>query len=621
MKRLYRPLIAALIALVLGVPLIGGCGLHTPGGVRVDQRSVDTAADDPDILKLPPGPVSDGAPDVIVRGFLVAAAADPDHTIAQDFLAPEAVWNNSEAATVYDPESVSAFKIATTKSVSRVTFTARSLGTVTAGGAFLPLDRAINADFELRRTDGQWRLTRVPAGVLLTPRDLTRSYRPVLTYNLDANRSLLVPEPGYVVSDRAGLATAALHAFLTNWGGDGRSGEDSFRELAPGLSALGSVVVTDGEATVDLGREAFNVPPQERPLLVAQIAASLGSVPGVFTVRVLVEERPYIGGAVSATIPTDLTETSTGPALGVGAFGGIVKLAEPSAGPATSQIHWVPQTPPGFLSAPVSAPGGARIAALQFDSGTQDLVLAQIKGSPSAVTSPASAVPVTATDVKTIRPKPAPGTQGVPLLYLPPQWVDADRLLLPSVSAGVARLQLVDALTGSVDAVSTPGLAKLGPLSAFVVSRDGTRAVAVAGEFGARRVYLGRVVRVSAGQGHPDGVVVAGWTPVPTSMADVDAVSWSSDLSITVLGSPLTATASTPRRAAVIALDTVAEPTPLPDLPPAFSAADELTGPDQAITISTAPGRPTLVGLDGQTWQLQSGSWLAVRGAATVSYP
>ena len=621
MRRLYRPLVVVLIAIVLGVPFVGGCGLHTPGGVRVDQRSVDTAADDPDILKLPPGPVSDGAPDVIVRGFLVAAAADPDHTIAQDFLAPDAVWSNSDAATVYDPESVSAFKVTTIKSVSRVSFTARSLGTVAAGGAFLPLDRPFNADFELRRTGSQWRLTHVPAGVLLTSRDLARSYRPVRTYNLDSTRSLLVPEPGYVVSDRAGLATAALHAFLTNWGGDGRSGEDSFRELAPGLSALGSVVVTDGEATVDLGREAFNVPQRERPLLVAQIAASLGSVPGVFTVRVLVEERPYIGGPVSATIPADLAPASNGPALGVGGSGvgvtGVVKLAEPSTGPAVSQVRWSPKPPAGVLSSPVSAPGGSRLAALGFDSGMLDLVLAQVKGSTSAT----STSPITATDVKTIRPKPAAGGQGGPPQYLQPQWVDANRLLLPSVTGGVARLQLVDAASGSVEAVSTPGFAQLGPLSAFAVSRDGTRAVAVAGEPGTRQVYLGRVVRVSSGTGRQDAFVVDGWTPVPTSLANVDAVSWSGDLAITVLGSPTNALANTPRRAVVVALDAVAEPIPLPALPSAFAGPASAGGSVQGLSVTTAPARPTLVGLGDQTWQLESDSWLAVRDASTVSYP
>ena len=106
---------------------------------------------------------------------------------------------------------------------------------------------------------------------------------------------MLVAEPGFVATDPAGLAGAALHALLTQWGIPTVPKVSATRSLASGLDSLGSVVVQNGQATVDLGREAFNVPPPRRPLLVSQIAASLGSVPGVFTVRVLVEERPYAG--------------------------------------------------------------------------------------------------------------------------------------------------------------------------------------------------------------------------------------------------------------------------------------------------------------------------------------
>lgn len=621
---------ALLVAAVVGVLLIGGCGLRTPSGIRIDQRSVDTSADEPDIRELPPGPVPGASPAEIVAGFLEAAAADPDHTIAQEFLAPEAVWADSGAATVYDPETLSALKVTKLGTLSRVTLTARSLGQVATGGAFLPVDRPISASYGLRFAAGQWRLSSVPPGVLLTPRDLARAYRPVTTYNYNENRSLLVAEPGYVVSDRAGLAGAALHALLTNWGGEGKTSGDPFRGLPSGLTALGSVVVTNGEATVDLGHEAFNVPQARRPMLVSQIAASLGSVPGVFTVRVLVEERPYIGGAVPATIPADLATTSSGPAFGIGPDGGLVTVSETGGRPTTRAVPWqvsttvkpsksgktgavarttVTRVSAGLIADPVAAPGGGQLAVRRLAATGQQLVLADldpVRG-------------LRATQGRVIALKPAVTTR-----YLAPQWVDAARLLLASSTAGVSSVELIDASNGAVHPVSAPGLAALGTLSSFTISRDGTRVIAVAGPVGARRVYLGRISQASSDPARADDLVVDGWIPVPTGMADVDAVSWAGDLSVAVVGQPASsgATLGPPISAAeTVALDTVADPVQLPILPPVFTPSAAAVLP---VTVTTAQGRPTLIAIGGNSWILRANEWVELRppsAVADVSYP
>lgn len=618
MNRLIRPVMALLVLSVVSVLLVGGCGLRTPSGIRVDQRSVDTSADEPDIRELPPGPAPGASPADIVSGFLEAAAADPDHTVAQEFLAPEAVWADSGAATVYDPQTLSTPKVSKLGSVSRVTLTARTLGQVASGGAFLPVDRPISVVYGLRFTAGQWRLTSVPPDVLLTPRDLARAYRPVITYNYNASRSLLVAEPGYVVSDRAGLAGAALHALLTNWGLDGKTTADSFRGVPSGLTALGSVVVTDGEATVDLGHEAFNVPKQRRPMLVSQIAASLGSVPGVFTVRVLVEERPYIGGAVPAAIPADLATTSRGPALGIAPGGRLVTFAQTSTATATQPVSWeVPAkgkaaaTPisAGLISDPVAAPGGGQLAALRLTATGQQLALADFDGGRKPV----------ATEQRTIALNPPASTH-----YLAPQWLDPGRLLLASSTAGTPAVALVNAITGAARPVATPGLSALGPLSAFAVSRDGTRVIVVAGQQGARRVYLGRIAPASSDPARADQLVINSWVPVATNMVDVAAVSWSGDLSVAVVGQPSSTTAAGGEaigQSEIVYLDTVADATPLPNLPAEFSPADLRLS---TVSVTAGPGRPTMVSLAGDTWLLRGNQWVRLAASSAIgdlSYP
>lgn len=585
--------------LVVLALLVTGCGLRTPAGVRVDQRSVDTAVDDPDIRKLPPGPISGGSPSQIVNGFLEASAADPDHSIAMDFLATGATWNDRDSATLYEPDSASPLKVTTRGTVSRIKFSAEGLGLISAGGAFVPAQRRLNLSFELRRIAGQWRLTYVPPGVLLTARDLARSYRPVRIYDFGPDGSQLVAEPGYVVSDRAGLAGAALHALLTGWGDAAAAVAGG---LPQGLTSLGSVVVRDGEATVDLGREAFTVPQERRSRVVAQIASSLSSVPGVFSVRVWVEERPYAGGPVSATIPAELIAKSIGPVLAVGTGAGLVAIKDGRAKP----VHWKVANP-GPLDSPVSAPGGGRLAALKVTALGDQLLLADLSSSTGAA----------ALEATVLHPKS--GTSFGAGQYLRPQWLDSTRLIL-ATGGSASRLELVDASDAASRPVSSPHLRALGPLSGFAVSRDGTRAIAVAGPPGARKAYLARITTASQ-TGSFDQLIVDGWTQLPTSLPDVAAASWSDDLTVTLLGAAAKSVLhpSGGLRVEDVTLDGVPNPNVLPALPPAVAA--QAAGPGGSLSLTTAPGYPELVSTGSQTWELEGSGWVAVGSWSSPAYP
>jgi hypothetical protein len=593
----YARRVAVLLAAL--ALLIGGCGLRTPSGVRVDQRSVDTSVDEPDIRKLPPGPAPGATPAQIVSGFLEASAADPDHSFALEFLATGSGWDDRDSATVYEPESATPLKVATRGTVSVVKFSARGLGVIGAGGAFVLSDRLLNLSFELHRVAGQWRLAHVPAGVLLTARDLTRSYRPVRTYGFSRNGSLLVAEPGYVVSDRAGLAGAALHALLTGWGDAAAAVAGG---LPQGLTSLGSVVVRDGEATVDLGREAFTVPQARRSRVVAQIAATLASVPGVFTVRVLVEERPYAGGPVTAKIPDEFAAPSVGPVLAVSPAGQLLSVD----GNRATVVKWH-GADPGPLRDPVSAPGGRRMAALRATPLGLQLVLADVSGSSAA------ALTATVRHIETV-PGPAGAT------HLRPQWLDPTRLLVV-VGGDAPRLRLVDAASGAARAVYTPNLRGLGPLSGFAVSRDGTRALAVAGRVGTRKVFLARVTDASSQPGNDAQLAVDGWTQVPTSLPDVTSVAWSGDLAVTVLGMPATVAAdpASGPRVEDVSLDGVPDPTVSLALPVAVAAQAAAAGEGPFLT--SAPGRNDLVSTGSATWKLQAGRWVAIGSWLSPAYP
>jgi hypothetical protein len=70
-------------------------------------------------------------------------------------------------------------------------------------------------------------------------------------------------------------------------------------------------------------------------------------------------------------------------------------------------------------------------------------------------------------------------------------------------------------------------------------------------------------------------------------------------------------------RAEVIALDTVSDPSLLPTPPAAVAAAS----PADTLEVAAAPGRPTVLGLDGQSWTLQNGHWTPGSALSAVSYP
>ncbi len=601
MTRLLRTIAGAAALVLLGLLLADGCGLHTSSRIRVDQRSVDAAAEQPDISKVPPGPLSGASASDIVRGFLIASAADAEHTFAQPFLAPGVVWTDQSAATVYDPETLSTLTETIKGSTSTVRFTAVSIGQLSGSGAFLPVQRVLSATYTLRRVDGQWRIAKVPPGVLLTPRDLARVYRPVRTYSYNPSGSLLVAEPGYAATDPAGLAGAALHALLTQWNFPSVPKVSATRSLASGLNSLGSVVVSNGQATVDLGREAFTVRQASRPLLVSQIAATLGSVPGVFTVRVLVEERPYAGAAVTAAIPTDLLSPSNGPVLALAADGSLEELTSGAA----RAVKWTAAdgSPQGLLASPVASPDGNSLAALRPDGAGWQLVIADLHRGAQPSATPRRVVAL-------------PASSGG--LQLRPHWLDAGRILV-AVGGVDPRVELIDTATGAVSAVNTPGLSALGPLSSFTVSRDGTRVIAVSGVPGVRQAYLGRILTPTGTPIRIAGTVATGWSKIPTDMTDVTAVSWSGDLELTVLGRPTAApAASAALHAELVELDGVSDPTPLPALPSEFEG---LVAVPETPVITAAPGRPAMLEVGTKRWLLAAGQWQVASPARDPSYP
>lgn len=572
-----------------------GCGLNPPDGVRVDRR-VSGPLEEPEIRRLPSGPRPGDSPVEIVRGFLGAAAAAPEseHALARGFLVPGTVWNDLAGATVYDPASLTLEQVPRTPAppsagaspdLVELRLRAAQLATVAADGSYLPVAGRIDLRFRLVRSGREWRVDRPPAGLALTPRDLTRSYRPVSRYLLAPDADVLVPDPLYVAGTRSTLPGAAVRSLVA--GPSGWLAPAVRSAIPPGLTPLGSVVVSeDGTAVVDLDRAAFGVPADTRPLLVGQLASTLGTVPGVESVRVQAEGRTYQerDPVVGASEPPGLSPAAAGPTYAVGPDGALLRLEDAQPGGTATGVLGVPGGPTRLLAA-VPDPSGSSMLAVIQRSGNASRLL----------TGPLGA----------LRPTPVQSERLIGPSWLPGRGVVVVAGAGATAPAGPPRLLLT---TPAGEVVPLADLAPFGDVQDMAVSPDGTRIVLRAAQpagagtpGGGSAVWVGRIGRKD---GRP---AVDGWFRWATGLDDVGHVSWSGQTSLVVTGRREGGGPALWR----LALDRLTDPERI--------ALEGLPGvPTQ---VSAAPGRDLLAIAGGGLWRLDGERWTRLADAQAVAQP
>ena len=581
MSALSRHPYRIVAALGAGALLVGGCGqLPTPDKVRTVRHIAADAPDfgAPEVRKLPAGPLPGEQPADVVRGF-IAAAADPSarHALSRSFLARGAKWDDAATTVVYDPTSVTTTVANSAPDRAAVTLRLNTELMADRDGGYRPALTTITRRYDVIRSDGQWRLAGVPAGVLVTWRDVARSYRAVRLYAISATGDMLVPDPVLLDTDRPALPTTAMRAQLrapTDW-----LSSAAGTAVPPDASLLGSATLVDQTVTADLSLPSMPTSASSRLGLVAQLRAMLSSLPGVKQVRLLIDGTEAAVPPGNAPDNPDTTPPD-GPAVALVA-GRLVPVGPSHQG--STDIS-TPAATVGNAVVSVSAGTSGELAA-STSSGT---VLWRANSSVAM-----SSAPNTWTSVSWVR---SLGLLGVEkntgaLAFLPPR--------------------------GAPTAVDDGGLSKIGPVHAVSVSRDGARVAAIVGPPGAQRVYLGHLAYTppfpadtSPGQ-EPTVVGAADWTPVTAVGDNVRAVDWTSSLGLAVIvdNGPHGGTA-----VRQIPLDGPAVPTTL--------SLRGLPGPAEAI--AAAPGEPVLVSSGGRIWRYDdtgAGRWLAIGPGNLPAYP
>jgi len=310
------------------VSLVTACAIVPDDGRRVTSARIARNGNEQSALVqlIPPEPQRGWSPGLIVSGFLLASGSFAgNHAIAREYLTPSAArsWRPGSAVAEFADTPT-----ATTSTVRQnsVTFqvNGRFLGTISEDGQYQAAEQGASRrgwGFTVVRVRGQWRIANPPEELLLSRRDVDRTFRSRDLYFFDPSMSVLVPDPVHVPAEvtSADLVTHLVQAL--------RQGPQGWLEVGtrtafpPGTRVLGTSV--DGStAIVNLGGRAAVAGSQQRDQMATQLLQTLASssafpapdVPSIQSVVFEINGRPVHVSCATGRPPTlQLTPACSGP--------------------------------------------------------------------------------------------------------------------------------------------------------------------------------------------------------------------------------------------------------------------------------------------------------------------
>lgn len=175
-----------------------------PQAIRsFEAQSADNAAQ---------GPTPGREADLLVRDFYAASAIPVgDYETARAFLTPAAqeAWNPEDSTLVVDRIDLNTQPGATGQRRS-LAVRAEVIGSLHDGGAFVPENGVYEATLELEQVDGEWRISSLPAGIILERTELRNQYQPFNLYFLNSTGQNLVPDRRWVFTQRESVDTVLM---------------------------------------------------------------------------------------------------------------------------------------------------------------------------------------------------------------------------------------------------------------------------------------------------------------------------------------------------------------------------------------------------------------------------
>jgi hypothetical protein len=287
---------------VVVVAALGGCAQIPSSSPVTTGRIVNLggAAGQPPIGLIAALPTPGMSRRQIVSGFLRAQAVNTGGgSVARAYLTPATAtrWHPRQTVVVYDDH-----RDRTAVAGGTVTVKSRRLARIAADGSWTTAPAPLILRFRLQRVAGDWRIQRPPTRDLLGSTDLPAIYGELDLEFLAPDATTGVPVP--VVEPRAepGLASLLVRALLA--GPSQRYAGAVVSAFPSGTQLIGNVTVDgNGTADVNLSGDVRRLSPGRVQVAVAQLLATLGQVPEVAAVRLLVEGTPMTAPGLPAAVP------------------------------------------------------------------------------------------------------------------------------------------------------------------------------------------------------------------------------------------------------------------------------------------------------------------------------
>ncbi len=565
------------VAIAVAAALItSACATIPTSGPVIEGPELDGGSTDQVIRVIARPPERGMSPAQIVSGFVQASASfEDDHAIARRYLTPEAAatWRPEFGTTVYDGTPVLSVEGAADPDVaasSTIELSATEAGRISADGRYQvsSATRKVNASFTVTTVDGQWRISNLPAGLLLSRADVDRAFRSFNIYFFNPDFTSLVPDPRLFATGGAPAATTLARALL-----DGPS-----EWLAPGVRtafpdgsslAIDAVPVSDGIASIDLDPLTRLTDDVTRQAMSAQLAWTLRQIPSIRALDINAGGQLLQVPGVATPQPIDAwplvnpnlmppdTRAFVIAATGVRAISDAGSFPVPGAAGDNE--------PP--LTAIAIDMDQSRIAGLTNRASVVTLSLSEGAQAVAAEADPGQSRPTFGGDVQ-------------------PWFVDSD---------GVVRRLSDD---GVATAVPVEGLAPRTIIQSIALSRDGTKAALVTRR-GARATLLLAVVTPREA-----GISLSSPVRVESRLSEFVDVAWSdADRLVTIAAEG-------------------AEDREIYEIDLKRSSVRGLGAPTAPILLAAAPGLPILVGTEEGVVVSGSGSnWQVISTGSNPAYP